>query len=267
LIESGAELIVAGPTPGGVRDTVGQMGIWHLLAGVGLCAAAALAGSEGAVSAPTPANPAPLKVKVGGLGPNGRLPASAAYCPPTTMDPAKHNISPSVSWSRGPPGTRSYALIMTDLDVPRDLTLINKPGVTITASTPRMPFIHWVLVDIPPSITRLRRGEESSGFVLKGNPIGPTDHGVRGANVFTNYYPKNSPLAGPRGGFDGPCPPHNDSIAHRYVTRVYALDVASVGLSGVFFGEDAERAMQGHVLAMGEADARYASGRIHAPAP
>jgi len=38
---------------------------------------------------------------------------------------------------------------------------------------------------------------------------------------------------------------------------VYALDVPSLGLSGLFFGEDALRAMQGHVLASGEADAEY----------
>jgi len=200
-----------------------------------------------------------LTVKVGGLTADGRLPASAAYCPPSPMDPAEYNISPSVSWSRGPRATRSYALIMTDLDVPKDLSSINKAGVELTAETPRMPFIHWVLVDIPPKITHLRRGEESAGFVLKGNATGPTDHGLRGANVYTHYYPKDSPLAGPRGGYDGPCPPHNDVVAHRYVTRVYALDVPSLGLQGIFFGEDALRAMQGHVLASGEATAVYSA--------
>ena len=234
--------------------------------------AIAVAGTETATSAPgsgaaptTGAAPqastaqSRLKVKVGGLSADGRLPVSAAYCPPAKMDPARYNISPSVSWSRGPAGTRSYALIMTDLDVPKDLSLINKPGATITADTPRVPFIHWVLVDIPPSITRLRTGEESAGFVLKGKPFGPTDHGVRGANVYTFFYPKDSDLAGPRGGYDGPCPPHNDLVPHRYVTYVYALDVATLGLSGLFFGEDAQRAMQGHILASGEADASYSA--------
>jgi Raf kinase inhibitor-like YbhB/YbcL family protein len=205
--------------------------------------------------------PLRLKVKVGGLTADGHLPVSAAYCPPATMDPAHYNISPSVSWSRGPPGTRSYALIMADLDVPKDLSLINKPGVTISADTPRVAFIHWVLVDIPPSITRLRQGQESAGFVLKGKPFGPTDHGVRGANVYTFFYPKDSGLAGPRGGYDGPCPPRNDMVPHRYVTTVYALDTATLGLNGLFFGEDAQRAMQGHVLASGEADASYSAAR------
>ena len=228
-------------------------------AGVVFIAGVTPASAEGTPAVPATAAAASLRVTVGGLTVDGRLPASAAYCPPIQMDPAEYNISPSVSWSRGPAATRSYALIMTDLDVPQDLSLINKPGVTISADTPRVPFIHWVLIDIPPSITSLRRGAESSGFVLKGKPIGPTDHGVRGANVFTHFYPKGSELDGPRGGYDGPCPPHNDSMPHRYVTRVYALDVPSLGLSGLFFGEDALRAMQGHVLAVGAAEAKYSS--------
>jgi Raf kinase inhibitor-like YbhB/YbcL family protein len=204
---------------------------------------------------------ATLDVKVGGLERGGRLPVSSAYCPPSPMDKSQYNISPSVSWSAGPAGTLSYALIMTDLDVPKDLSLINKAGVTLSKATPRVPFIHWVLVDIPPTITSLRQGEESAGFVLKGNPIGPTDHGIRGANVYTHFYPPDSDLAGPRGGYDGPCPPHNDVVPHRYVTRIYALDTATLGLSGLFFGEEALKAMQGHVLAMGEAGAVFSASK------
>jgi Raf kinase inhibitor-like YbhB/YbcL family protein len=220
-------------------------------------AAAALAASDAGQGVPAAGSAARLVVRLEGLGPDGRLPVSAAYCPPTQMDPAAYDISPGVSWSRGPAATRSYALIMTDLDVPKDLSLIDKPGVTLGADTPRVPFIHWVLVDIPPTITRLRPGEESAGFVRQGKPVGPTDHGLRGANVYTHYYAPDSGLSGPRGGYDGPCPPHNDTMAHRYVTDVYALDVATLALSGVFYGEEAERAMQGHVLASGRADASY----------
>jgi Raf kinase inhibitor-like YbhB/YbcL family protein len=206
------------------------------------------------------AQPAALHVAIGGLEPGGVLPASASYCPPNPMAAAQYDISPAVSWSPGPRGTRSYALIMTDIDVPKDLGLLDRSDVTIPVDAPRMPFVHWVLIDIPPAVTHLRRGAESAGFVLKGKPIGPTAHGLRGANVYTHRYPASSPLAGPRGGYDGACPPHNDTRAHRYVTRLYALDVATLGLHGLFFGEDAERAMEGHVLAQGEAVALYAQG-------
>jgi len=247
--------------PSGERRLADKRPSSVLCAGVGAVLGLTLAKALVAEPVATPATPAPvgLAVKVAGLTADGRLPASAAYCPPTRMDPSDYNISPAVSWSRGPPGTRSYALIMTDLDVPKDLSLINKPDVVLSAETPRVPFIHWVLIDIPAKLTHLGRGQESAGFVPKGNPIGSTDHGLRGANVYSHYYPKDSPLAGLRGGYDGPCPPHNDLVAHRYVTRVYALDVRSLGLSGVFFGEDALRAMQGHVLAVGEASAVYSA--------
>jgi Raf kinase inhibitor-like YbhB/YbcL family protein len=146
---------------------------------------------------------------------------------------------------------------MTDLDVPKDLSLINKPGVQIALDAPRMPFIHWVLIDIPPSMIHLDKGIESMGYAPGPRPTGPTDHGVRGANVYSGFFPKGTPLAGPRGGYDGPCPPQNDPKPHRYLTQVYALDVTSLGLSGVFFGEAVEKRLEGHVLAQGSAEALY----------
>jgi Raf kinase inhibitor-like YbhB/YbcL family protein len=146
---------------------------------------------------------------------------------------------------------------MTDLDVPKDLGAIGRPGTMIAADVPRVPFIHWVLIDIPPSITHLNKGEESAGFAPGPRPLGLTDHGRRGANVYSGYYPKGSPLAGPRGGYDGPCPPGNDLKTHRYVTQVYALNVRTLGLDGVFFGETAIQRMNGHVLASGAVTALY----------
>jgi Raf kinase inhibitor-like YbhB/YbcL family protein len=240
--------------------TTDKRSCWALKAAIGAALGAALlAGAKRLPAAPGTAAPARLQVTVGGLTADGRLPPSAAYCPPTKMDPTDYDISPSVSWTQGPPATRSYALIMTDLDVPKDLSLINKPGVTLSADTPRVPFIHWVLIDIPPSITSLNKGAEGNGFNPKGKPVGPTPHGLRGANVYSHFYPAGSALAGTRGGYDGPCPPNNDSLPHRYVTRVYALDVRALGLHDVFFGEDALAAMQGHVLAEGESEAKYSA--------
>jgi len=206
---------------------------------------------------PARAEPAKMQVTVHGLDPDGRLPASSAFCVPPNTDPASHNISPAVSWSRGPEGTKSYALIMTDLDGVKDLSFLKKPEVMIPPDAERASYIHWVLIDIPPSILGLERGAESPYFIPKGSPIGATDHGLRGANVYSDFYPKDSPLHGIRGGFDGPCPPKNDPMKHRYVTRIYALDVDRLGLEGPFFGEDVEKKMQGHILAIGEATAFY----------
>jgi Raf kinase inhibitor-like YbhB/YbcL family protein len=216
---------------------------------------ALLAAALGAGTAP--GAPDALRVSVAGLEPGNRLPLSSAFCAPASVPPAAHNISPAVSWSPGPAGTRSYVLIMTDLDVPADLSLMNKPGVEIALDAPRVSFIHWVLIDIPPSITHLDRGIESEGYAPGPRPTGPTDHGVRGANVYSNFFPKGTPLAGPRGGYDGPCPPRNDPKPHRYVTKVYALDIAKLGLDGVFYGEAVEKRLIGHVLAEGESQAYY----------
>ena len=52
-------------------------------------------------------------------------------------------------------------------------------------------------------------------------------------------------------------PAWNDSIVHRYVFTLYALDVHSLNLNGSFTGEDALRAMQKHVLAQASVTGTY----------
>ena len=212
------------------------------------------------------AEPIELTLSVAGLETDGRLPLRFAYCaPPGTADSA-HDISPAVTWSPGPAGTKSYVLISTDLDVPKDLSLINKPGVTLSDDTPRMSLVHWLLVDIPPGLTQLDEGVEGDGFVAKGRPLGATDHGVRGANAYSFFYPKDSPMYGPHGGWDGPCPPRNETRNHRYITEVWALDIPSLELTGFFLADAALAKMQGHILAHGRADA-YDAARPGAPSP
>jgi phosphatidylethanolamine-binding protein (PEBP) family uncharacterized protein len=50
-------------------------------------------------------------------------------------------------------------------------------------------------------------------------------------------------------GYDGPCPPWNDSIPHHYVFTVSALDVAQLPLTDKFGGAEVCKALDGHVLA------------------
>ena len=64
-------------------------------------------------------------------------------------------------------------------------------------------------------------------------------------------------MAGNYFGYDGPCPPWNDSIAHRYVFTLYALDLQRLGVDGIFKGADARNAMAGHVLAQAAISGRY----------
>lgn len=217
-------------------------------------------------TAPMAAN-STLSVKIEGLDGSGRLADSAAFCPPGI---GSKDVSPRVSWSAGPGGTRSYVLLMTDPDVPRDISLINKPGTTIAANAPRISVFHWVLADIPANIISIGEGAESEGLVLGGKPVGVTPHGLRGANVYTSFLAKTDGMAGTYGGYDGPCPPINDQRIHRYTLKVAALDVPTLGLSGPFTGEDVEKAMAGHILASGKAIATYslfpilpAAGRVN----
>lgn len=195
-----------------------------------------------------------LDVALEGLSSTGALPDESAYCSPAGQGP---NVSPGISWSPGPEGTRSYALLMVDPDVPADLSAVNKPDVVIPEDAPRQSFIHWVLIDMPPSATGLPAGTDSRGVTPKGKPLGPTGHGVRGVNDYARFFNGNPDTAGPYGGYDGPCPPGNDDRLHRYVFRVYALDAPSLGLSGAFDGRAVEQAMAGHVLAQGEAVGTY----------
>lgn len=58
-------------------------------------------------------------------------------------------------------------------------------------------------------------------------------------------------------GYDGPCPPWNDALPHRYVFTLYALDVPHLDLPQRFTGSDARRAMHGHVLAHASVTGRY----------
>ena len=50
-------------------------------------------------------------------------------------------------------------------------------------------------------------------------------------------------------GYDGPCPPFNDSLIHHYHFTLYALDVEKLPLEGNFTCADVVKAMANHILA------------------
>jgi len=196
----------------------------------------------------------PLRVTLANLGPDSRFAPDQAFCTPSGFGP---NVSPAVSWQAGPKGTQSYVLVMLDPDVPQDLSQYNKPGVTITAESPRQIFPHWLLADVPASVTALAEGVEARG-VVKGNlPLARTAYGRRGQSGFAGFMAGNPEMTGDWGGYAGPCPPLNDLRRHEYRVRVYALDVPSLPLPDRFTWADLEPALRGHILAEGEAKAAY----------
>jgi Raf kinase inhibitor-like YbhB/YbcL family protein len=96
------------------------------------------------------------------------------------------NVSPPLAWTPGPQGTQSYAIVFTDKS---------------------NNLIHWVLWDIPSSVSQLPENVQKTA-----NPSVPA-----GAKQVKSY--DNSTF-----GYLGPCPPNK----HTYEFAVHALDVASL---------------------------------------
>lgn len=112
------------------------------------------------------------------------------------------NISPALSWSDPPPGTKSFAVSLYDPDAP-------------TGSG----FWHWSAFDIPATVTSLPRGAASAGGTMPPGTIqSKGDAGITG--------------------YTGACPPPGP--AHHYVFTVKALKVEKLGLdasaSGALIG-------------------------------
>jgi Raf kinase inhibitor-like YbhB/YbcL family protein len=134
------------------------------------------------------------------------------------------NASPPLSWSGAPDGTRSFVVIVDDPD----------------AAQPK-PFVHWIVYDLPATVTSLREG-------LPTEPVLPHPEGtMQGTNS--------------RGatGYFGPKPPVGDP-AHAYHVQVFALDVPSLDLDPGAKREAVIAAMEGHVLATGTIIGTFSRG-------
>ena len=127
--------------------------------------------------------------------------------------PEGGNRSPHLRWSGAPEGTQSFAVIVFDPDVPADFSDANQEGKTLPEDQERADFTHWLLVDIPPDVTELPEGAGSDGIVPGGKPTGETEHGVTGANSYTEAIAGDPEMGGTYGGYDGPFPPWNDERA------------------------------------------------------
>jgi len=181
-----------------------------------------------------------------------KIPGDYSFCIP---DPAHHvclgrNMNPQLTWNAVPANTKSFVLICHDPDVPSQGDDVNQEGRTVPASLPRVDFFHWVLVDLPTSITALKEGEFSSEVTPRGKSGPQAAHGTRqGINDYTDWFAGDNDMRGDYYGYDGPCPPWNDEIVHRYVFTVYALDVEKLPVDGRFGGPEVRAAMAGHILA------------------
>ena len=97
------------------------------------------------------------------------------------------DLSPPLSWSGLPAGTKSLALIVDDPDAP-------------DPKAPKMVYVHWVLYNIPADAAGLAEAIRAADLP-RGTLEGLNDWG--------------------RTGYGGPCPPIG---RHRYFHKLYALD-------------------------------------------
>jgi Raf kinase inhibitor-like YbhB/YbcL family protein len=179
------------------------------------------------------------------------------------IDPVNHialstDRNPQLAWSNAPEGTKSFALICHDPDVPNRVDDVNKEDREIAESFPRDLFFHWVLLDIPATTREIPAGSHSDRITAKGKPGPAAPGGTRhGLNDYTKWFAGDKNMGGDYYGYDGPCPPWNDLRLHHYVFTLYALDVPQVEVHGDFTGANARLAIAGHVLAQASLTGTY----------
>ncbi|AEN08719.1 MULTISPECIES: YbhB/YbcL family Raf kinase inhibitor-like protein [unclassified Streptomyces] len=126
--------------------------------------------------------------------------------------PGGKDVSPQLSWSGAPEGTKSYAVTVFDPDAP-------------TGSG----FWHWAVADIPATVTELPEGagDDSGSGLPEGAFQLPND--ARAAR------------------FIGAAPPAGHG-PHRYFTVVHALDVDAIGVPADATPAALGFTIAGHVL-------------------
>ncbi len=193
-----------------------------------------------------------MEIKLNCIADQQPIPAQYAFA---AMDPDTHvalsaNRNPGVSWTDVPDGARSLILICVDPDVPSKPDDVNQEGRTVPADLPRTNFYHWVMIDIPVQCSGIEAGSCSDGVVSGGKsaPDGP-EGSRQGLNDYTGWFAGDTEMGGDYFGYDGPCPPWNDSLLHHYHFVLYATDLDRCPVEGNFTGGDVEEAIKGHVMA------------------
>jgi len=201
-----------------------------------------------------------MKLTSADFGDNQPIPTRHAFCAPDTVSHVtmSDNRNPALAWNDVPAGTRSLVIICHDPDVPSKPDDVNQEDRNVPAGLPRVDFFHWVLVDLPATVTSIAAGEYSDGVTARGKngPDGP-GYTRQGLNNYTDWFAGDADMAGEYHGYDGPCPPWNDSIVHHYIFTLYALDIERCPLEGSFGGAEVRDAISPHILAQASITGTY----------
>lgn len=168
------------------------------------------------------------------------------------------NLNPELGWTGAPAGTKSFVLLCIDPDVPTRPDDVNKEDREVPLKLPRTTFTHWAMVDIGADVTQIEEGSCSRGVTARGKraPAGP-EGSRQGINDYTGWFKGDADMGGDYLGYDGPCPPWNDSVVHHYRFEVHALDIERCPVDGAFTAADVQKAIQGHVLASASVTGRF----------
>jgi len=133
------------------------------------------------------------------------------------------NVSPPLTWSNLPAGTKELALICEDPVAP----------------TPQ-PFVHWVVYKIPATAKGLPEGLPIDETMSMPADLAGTIQGISGFR---------RPI------WRGPAPP-KPGVTHKYHFIVYALD-AALDLKPGLNKTQLLEAIKGHIIGQGELVATY----------
>lgn len=136
---------------------------------------------------------------------------------PRDYTPDGRNVSPPLTWSNVPAGTREFAVVCEDFDAG------NPP-----------PFVHWLIYKIPGTAKGLPEN-------VPIDPSVPLPAEIAGALQGLNGFK--------RAMYRGPAPPAGKPHGYHFV--VYALD-AVLNLRPNLTRPELLEAIKGHVLAQGE---------------
>lgn len=156
------------------------------------------------------------------------------------------NRNPQLAWSGVPAGTQSFVVVCHDPDVPSRGDDVNQEGREVPATLARVDFFHWLLLDIPAGTTQIAAGAHSNGITPRGKPGPAAPEGLRhGINDYTSWFAGDEAMKGDYYGYDGPCPPWNDTLVHHYIFTVYALATPRLEVEGALTGDNVRAALAG----------------------